>query len=113
VVSVAKTAIRAGSVTAGLLLAVLLVAMARGWEDVWELATGKSPEPAGWKACATSAATAIQFIFRLLLQQFGAMIGETTNCRHPAPATAWRVTEEAWLHCQGLITALQNHKPNG
>jgi len=32
-----------------------------------------------------------QTTFRLLLQQFGAMIGNTTNGRHPRPATAWRV----------------------
>jgi transposase InsO family protein len=53
-----------------------------------------------------------QTIFRLLLQQFGAMIGETTNGRHPAPATLWRVTVESWLRCQGLITVCQNQKPN-
>jgi len=53
-----------------------------------------------------------QNIFRLLLQQFGAMIGNTTNGRHPRPATAWRVTVEAWLRCQGLITVRQNQKPN-
>jgi len=51
-------------------------------------------------------------IFRLLLQQFGAMIGETMNGRHPAPATLWRVTVESWLRCQGLITVRQNKKPN-
>jgi transposase InsO family protein len=53
-----------------------------------------------------------QTIFRLLLQQFGAMIGKTTKGRHPAPATLWRVTVEAWLRCQGLITVRQNQKPN-
>jgi len=53
-----------------------------------------------------------QTIFRLLLQQFGAMIGNTTNGHHPKPATAWRVTVEAWLRCQGLITVRQNQKPN-
>ena len=53
-----------------------------------------------------------QTIFRLLLQQFGAMIGETTNGRHPAPATLWRVTVEAWLRRQALITVRQNQKPN-
>jgi transposase InsO family protein len=51
-------------------------------------------------------------IFQLLLQQFGAMIGKTTNGRHPAPATVWRVTVESWLRCQGLITVRQNQKPN-
>jgi len=53
-----------------------------------------------------------QTIFRLLLQQFGAMIGNTMNGRHLKPATAWRVTVEAWLRCQGLITIRQNQKPN-
>ena len=53
-----------------------------------------------------------QTIFRLLLQQFGAMIGNTTNGRHLKPATAWRVTVEAWLRCQGLITICQNQKTN-
>jgi transposase InsO family protein len=53
-----------------------------------------------------------QTIFRLLLQKFGAMIGETTKGRHPAPATLWRVTVEAWLRCQRLITIRQNQKPN-
>ena len=53
-----------------------------------------------------------QTIFRLLLQQFGAMIGKTTIGRHPAPATLWRVTVESWLRCQGLITVRQNQKPN-
>jgi hypothetical protein len=45
-----------------------------------------------------------QTIFRWLLAQFGAMIGNTTNVRHLKSATAWRVTVEAWLRCQGLIT---------
>jgi len=53
-----------------------------------------------------------QTIFRLLLQQFGAMIEKTTNGRHLKPATAWRVTVEAWLRCQGLIAVRQNQKPN-
>jgi len=53
-----------------------------------------------------------QTIFRLLLQQFGAMLGNTTNGHHPKPATAWRVTVETWLRCQGLITVRQNQKPN-
>jgi transposase InsO family protein len=42
-------------------------------------------------------------IFRLLLRQFGAMIGKTVNEHQPRPATLWRVTVEAWLRCQGLI----------
>jgi hypothetical protein len=53
-----------------------------------------------------------QTIFRLLLRQFGAMIGNPTNGRHPRPATAWRVTVETWLRCQGLIAVRQNQKPN-
>jgi transposase InsO family protein len=53
-----------------------------------------------------------QTIFRLLLCQFGAIVGKTTNGRHLKPATAWRVTVEAWLRCQGLITVRQNQKPN-
>ncbi len=36
-----------------------------------------------------------QTIFRLLLEQFGAMIGNTTNGRHLKLTTAWRVTVEA------------------
>ena len=47
-------------------------------------------------------------IFRLLLQQFGAMIGKTVNGNHPSPATLWRVTVESWLRCQGLILVHQN-----
>lgn len=47
-------------------------------------------------------------IFRLLLQQFGAMIGKTVNGNHPSPATLWRVTVESWLRCQGLILVRQN-----
>ena len=55
----------------------------------------------------------LQPIFRLLLARSGAMIGKTTNGRHLKPATAARVTVEAWLRCQGLITVRQNQKPNG
>jgi len=50
-------------------------------------------------------------IFRLLLAQFGAMIGNPTNGAHLKPATAWRVTVEAWLRCQNLIAVRQNQKP--
>jgi hypothetical protein len=32
-----------------------------------------------------------------------AMIGNPTNGAHLKPATAWRVTVEAWLRCQNLI----------
>ena len=53
-----------------------------------------------------------QAIFRLLLQQFGAIVGKTTNGNHPSPATLWWVTVEAWLRCQGLIAVRQNQKPN-
>jgi transposase InsO family protein len=51
-------------------------------------------------------------IFRLLLQRFGAMLGKTSNGHQPRPATAWRVTVEAWLRCQGLIAVRQHQKPN-
>ena len=53
-----------------------------------------------------------QTIFRLLLGQFGQMIGKTTKGCHPRPATLWRVTVESWLRCQGLIAVRQNQKPN-
>jgi len=53
-----------------------------------------------------------QTIFRLLLQQFGAMIGNTVNENHPRPATLWRVTVESWLRCQNLIHVHQNQKIN-
>jgi hypothetical protein len=53
-----------------------------------------------------------QTIFRLLLQRFGAMIGNTMNGHRLTPATAWRVTVESWLRCQGLITVQLNQKPN-
>lgn len=49
-------------------------------------------------------------IFRLLLRQFGAMIGKTAKGHQPGPATMWRVTVEAWLRCQGLILIRQNQK---
>jgi len=51
-------------------------------------------------------------IFRLLLGQFGAMIGKSVNGDHHRPATLWRVTVESWLRCQGLITVRQKQKPN-
>ena len=53
-----------------------------------------------------------QTIFRLLLHRFGAMIGKTTNGTRLRPATTWRITVEAWLRCQGLITVRQNQKLN-
>ena len=49
-----------------------------------------------------------QIIFRLLLQKFGATVGETANGYHLSPATAWRVTLESWLRCQGLIIVRRN-----
>jgi len=52
-----------------------------------------------------------QAIIRLLLAQFGAMIGNPTNGSRLQPATAWRVTVEAWLRCQNLIAVRQNQKP--
>jgi len=51
-----------------------------------------------------------QTIFRLLLHQFGAMLGNQTNGSHTRPATAWRITVETWLRCQGLITVTINNK---
>jgi hypothetical protein len=53
-----------------------------------------------------------QTIFRLRLAQFGATIGKTMNGRHLKPATVWRITVEAWLRCQGLITIRQKQKTN-
>jgi len=47
-------------------------------------------------------------IFRLLLNRFGAMIGNTANENHPRPATLWRVSVESWLRCQGLIAVRKN-----
>ena len=49
-------------------------------------------------------------IFRLLLQQFGATVGNMANGHHPASATLWRITVESWLRCHGLIVVCQ--KPN-
>jgi transposase InsO family protein len=53
-----------------------------------------------------------QTIFRLLLQQFGQIVGSMAKDDHRAPATLWRVTVESWLRCQGLIAVRQNQKPN-
>ena len=47
-------------------------------------------------------------IFWLLFCHFRARIGKTTNGHHLKPATAWRVTGETWLRCQGLISVRQN-----
>jgi len=52
-----------------------------------------------------------QIIFRLLVAQFGAMIGKTMNGRHFTP-TARQVTVEVWLRSQGPTTVRQNQKPN-
>ena len=46
-------------------------------------------------------------IFRLLLHRFGAMIGNTTNGRHPRPATAWRVSVESRLRCQTRLLSVK------
>lgn len=51
-------------------------------------------------------------IFRLLLGQFGAMIGMSANGDHHRPATLWRVTVESWLRCQGLINVRLNQTQN-
>jgi len=82
---------------------------------------GFSSRPAnGCTACAVFHDDALRLrwsktqrhtIFRLLLAQFGAMIGNPTNGAHLQPATAWRVTVEAWLRCQNLIAVRQNQKP--
>lgn len=53
-----------------------------------------------------------QTIFRLLLHQFGQIVGSRAKDRHHSPATLWRVTVESWLRCQGLIAVRQNQKPN-
>ncbi len=48
-----------------------------------------------------------QTIFRLLLQQFGAITGMLSSGDHRSPATLWRVTVESWLRRQGLISVRQ------
>jgi transposase InsO family protein len=52
-----------------------------------------------------------QIIFRLLLSQFGRMIGTVPKDDHRKVATLWRVTLQAWLRRQGLISVRQNQKP--
>lgn len=47
-------------------------------------------------------------IFRLLLQDFGQMIGSLAKEHHHRAATLWRLTVETWLRRQGLITVRQN-----
>jgi|SRR5208283_3289205 len=47
-------------------------------------------------------------IFRLLLQDFGQMIGSMAKEHHYRAATLWRLTVETWLRRQGLITVRQN-----
>jgi transposase InsO family protein len=49
-------------------------------------------------------------IFRLLLRHFGRTIGTMTKGNHHAIASAWRLTVESWLRCQGLISVRQNTK---
>jgi hypothetical protein len=49
-----------------------------------------------------------QIIFRLLFRHFGQMIGSMANGNHHPHATAWRLTVESWLRCQGLIAVRQN-----
>jgi hypothetical protein len=49
-----------------------------------------------------------QIIFRLLLEEFGRMIGSMPKDDHRRVATLWRVTVEAWLRRQGLISVQQN-----
>jgi hypothetical protein len=50
-------------------------------------------------------------IFRLLLQDFGQIIGNMVNEPHHRTATLWRLTVETWLHRQGLISVRQNQNP--
>jgi len=52
-----------------------------------------------------------QIIFRLLLADFGRMIGTMPKDDHRKLATLWRVTVESWLRRQGLIAVRQNQKP--
>jgi hypothetical protein len=49
-----------------------------------------------------------QTIFRLLLEEFGRMIGSMPKDDHRRVATLWRVTVESWLRRQGLISVQQN-----
>ena len=51
-----------------------------------------------------------QTIFRLLLSDFGRRIGTMTKGNHHTAATAWRLTVESWLRCQGLISVRQSTK---
>jgi len=51
-----------------------------------------------------------QIIFRLLLAEFGRMIGSMPKNDHRRAATMWRVTVESWLRRQGLISVRQNQK---
>jgi hypothetical protein len=50
-----------------------------------------------------------QYIFRLLLRHFGWTIGAMAKGNHHSPATAWRVTVEAWL--RGQRSDLRPPKP--
>jgi hypothetical protein len=53
-----------------------------------------------------------QIIFRLLLEEFGRMIGSRPKDDHRRLATLWGVTVEAWLRRQGLISVQQNLNQN-
>jgi transposase InsO family protein len=53
-----------------------------------------------------------QTTFRLLLQEFGQMIGSMPENSHHSPATLWRVTVENWLRRQALINVRPNQKEN-
>jgi len=52
-----------------------------------------------------------QIIFRLLLQEFGRMIGSVPKDDRRRLATLWRVTVESWLRRQGLISVRPNQNP--
>jgi hypothetical protein len=52
-----------------------------------------------------------QTIFRLLLAEFGRMIGTVPKEDHRKLATLWRVTVQSWLRRQGLISVRQNQQP--
>ena len=51
-------------------------------------------------------------IFRLLLQEFGQMIGTMPEENRHSPATLWRVTVENWLRRQSLIEVRHNQNQN-
>jgi transposase InsO family protein len=49
-------------------------------------------------------------IFGLLLRNFGRTIATMTKGNHHTLASAWRLTVESWLRCQGLISVRQSTK---